>query len=158
MAWPQMFADDFLVGERFPGNRVVLSTEAFKEFADLTGDAHPIHYDPEYASRTAFKRPVAHGLLLTSLTALGATELSRSLEESMVALIHQSFDFLKPAFVGDIVESQFQCEAVEPSRQSELCKVTFRVVLVNQQQDILIKGQHKYLLRNRPRPLDGSVS
>jgi len=43
------------------------SQEDVLSFAKLTGDNNPIHYDLEYASKTPFKKPIAHGLLSTSL-------------------------------------------------------------------------------------------
>src|SRR4051812_36245260 len=36
-------------------------------FAELTGDKNPIHLDPQAASKTIFKKPIAHGLLCASL-------------------------------------------------------------------------------------------
>jgi acyl dehydratase len=38
----------------------------FDQFAALSGDANPIHVDPEFAARTGFGRTVAHGMLLYS--------------------------------------------------------------------------------------------
>ena len=84
---PQLFADDLVVGFHFRGAARTLTTDMFSQFAALTGDAHPIHYDEAHAANTRFGRPLAHGLLLTSLTALGATSLSRSVEDSMVAML-----------------------------------------------------------------------
>ena len=53
-----------------------LTDAHFMFFAGMTGDAHPIHYDDEYAKKTRFGRRLAHGLLLTSLTAVGASTLA----------------------------------------------------------------------------------
>ena len=83
----QLYAEDLAPGLQFAGEPVVLSLQHFSGFAALTGDAHPLHYDEAYAAQTHFKRPVAHGLLLMALTALGATALSRQLEASMIALV-----------------------------------------------------------------------
>ena len=75
------YFEDFSVGEVFhsPG-RTVTDTH-FALFAAITGDAHPMHYDDEYARRTVFGRRVAHGLLVTSLGAMGASSLSLLVEE-----------------------------------------------------------------------------
>ena len=42
----------------------------------MTGDAHPIHYDDDYAAKTRYGKRLAHGLLVMSMTALGATSMS----------------------------------------------------------------------------------
>lgn len=39
------------------------TTNQVAEFARVTGDTNPVHLDPEYASRTAFRTPVVHGML-----------------------------------------------------------------------------------------------
>ena len=35
-----------------------------RRFADLSGDVNPLHLDADYARRTEFERPIAHGALL----------------------------------------------------------------------------------------------
>jgi len=44
-----------------------IDAEAVHRFAELSGDRNPLHVDPEYASRTEFGRPIAHGALLLGL-------------------------------------------------------------------------------------------
>ena len=61
------------VGETFEGPSKTLTDAHFLLFSGLTGDVHPIHYDVEYARQTRFGKPLAHGLLLASMTALGAS-------------------------------------------------------------------------------------
>lgn len=150
MAADQLFADDFKPGARYEGATTALTQESFRHFADMTGDAHPIHYDAAYAAETRFGRPLAHGLLLMGMTALGATPLSGRLEEAMVAFLDQGCRFLRPAFVGDTVTSAFEvAEAtVKPDRDTGV--VRFAVTLTNQDGDILLEGHHLYLLRRRP--------
>ena len=59
---------DLNEGERFEGPSKTLTDAHFLFFSALTGDVHPIHYDAEYAKSTRFGKPLAHGLLLSSLT------------------------------------------------------------------------------------------
>jgi 3-hydroxybutyryl-CoA dehydratase len=146
----QLFADDLAAGFRFRGEAKTLTTDMFRQFAVLTGDAHPIHYDEAYAANTRFGRALAHGLLLTSLTALGATSLSRSLEDSMVALLEQRMQFLHPAFIGDVVTPEFEVVSVEPTTSGRTARVEMAVSLTNQAGERVIEGHHVYLLRCRP--------
>ena len=55
----QYWLEDFTPGRTFPGPSHVLDSEAFGMFAKMTGDAHPLHYDAEYAKKTAFGAPPA---------------------------------------------------------------------------------------------------
>jgi acyl dehydratase len=43
------------------------SQDDFDRFARLSGDANPIHVDPQFAAGTRFGRTVAHGMLLVSV-------------------------------------------------------------------------------------------
>lgn len=146
----QLFADDLTVGLTFSGGPVTLSPEHFSGFAALTGDRHPIHYDSAFAATTQFKRPVAHGLLLTSLTALGATAFSTSLENAMVALVEQQMRFLHPAFVGDVVTPHFEVISNKPLADGRRAIVELGVRLSNLDGAHILEGRHVYLLRRTP--------
>ncbi len=147
---PQLYAEDLPEGFLFAGVEKTLTAEMFNAFATLTGDAHPIHYDETYAKNTRFGRPVAHGLLLAALTALGATSLSIQLENSMVALVSEGMDFLKPAFVGDTLRASYQVVSNVPGKSRKTARVEIKVSLSNSQGATVLEGRHVYLLRCRP--------
>jgi 3-hydroxybutyryl-CoA dehydratase len=146
----QLFADDLAVGFRFRGEEKALTEERFRQFAAMTGDAHPIHYDPAYAANTRFGRPIAHGLLLTSLTALGSTAMSSSFEDSMIAMIEQRWQFRNPAFVGDAVVADYEIKSNSTTSNGRSAKVEIGVTLRNQAGTALLEGCHVYLIRRRP--------
>ncbi len=143
----QRYFEDFRVGEVFRAPSKTLTDAHFLFFSGLTGDNHPIHYDVEYAKGTRFGRPLAHGLLLVAMTALGAGELSQSFEESIVAFVEQSSRFLGPAFVGDTLHPELEVAALEPRTTTGL--VTFSSRLTNQRGETVLEGVHKYIVRKR---------
>jgi len=145
----QLFGDDLAVGFAFSGEAITLSAEHFSGFSTLTGDKHPMHYDAAFAAKAKFGRPVAHGLLLTALTALGATSLSAAIEDAMVALLEQQMRFVRPAFVGDIVTARFEVTLNKPA-SGHRAVVEFAVRLLNQDGVRILEGRHVYLLRRRP--------
>src|SRR2546422_620642 len=144
----QLFFEDFGVGDRFGSPSRTLTDAHFMFFAGMTGDAHPIHYDDEYAKKTRFGRRLAHGLLLTSLTAVGASTLAPLIEDSIVAFLDQSTRFVAPAFVGDTLKPDHEVIALERKRSGGL--VTLKVTLTNQRGELVLEGQHKYLIAYRP--------
>lgn len=146
----QRFFEDFAVGDRFESPGKTLTDAHFLFFAGMTGDAHPLHYDDEYAKRTRFGRRLAHGLLLTSLTAVGASTLSPLVEGSIVAFVEQTTRFLGPAFIGDTVKPEHEIIALDTKRSAGL--LTLRVTLTNQRGELILEGQHKYLIAYRDRP------
>ncbi len=146
----QYWLEDFTPGRKFEGIRHLLGAEAFGQFAQMTGDAHPLHYDPEYAKKTAFGAPLAHGLLLMSMTALGANPLSPHVEGSMIAFLEQGGKFLKPVLSGDSVTPVLEVEESRPTKDGTNGVVRFAVRLTNQRGELVLAGFHTYLMKRRP--------
>ena len=71
-----LYFEDFQLGETFRSPSKTITDAHFLFFSGLTGDSHPIHYDNEYAKSTRFGGRVAHGLLLSAMTAAGASSLA----------------------------------------------------------------------------------
>ncbi|MBR1122603.1 MaoC family dehydratase N-terminal domain-containing protein [Bradyrhizobium lablabi] len=142
----QLFADDLTIGQKFGGEPRTVGDAAFKAFADFTGDDHPIHYDDAYAAKTRFGKRLAHGLLVMSMTAFGATAMSHRFEDSMVAFLDQAGRFIKPVFVDDVLTSHFVVASIarKPGRDSAV--VRFDVTLTNQAGDVVLQGHHVYML------------
>ena len=149
MAATTKYLEDFQVGDTFHIPAKTLTDAHFVCFAELTGDQHPIHYVDAYAKTTRFGKRVAHGLLLTALTAVGASTLSAMLEGSMVAFVEQSARFLKPVFIGDTITPELEVSEVVPKRDVGLLRLTTRVK--NQRGETVLEGMHAYLIKKRPR-------
>jgi 3-hydroxybutyryl-CoA dehydratase len=84
-----------------------LSEKHFSIFAEMTGDAHPLHYDAAYARANGWEAPLAHGLMLLGLCAFGAAPISEEVTESMIAMLGNDVRYKRPAFAGDTVTPQF---------------------------------------------------
>ena len=144
----QRYFEDFAVGDRFKSPSRTLTDAHFLFFAGVTGDNHPLHYDVEYAKKTRFGRPLAHGLLLASLTAVGTSTLGPIIEDSIVAFVEQTTRFRAPAFVGDTVYPEHEVVSLERRRSAGL--LTLRVAVKNQRGETVLEGEHKYLIAYRP--------
>ncbi|MGH7353485.1 MAG: MaoC family dehydratase [Candidatus Rokuibacteriota bacterium] len=143
----QRWFEDFKIGERFASPSKTLTDAHFLFFAGMTGDAHPIHYDDEYAKKTRFGRRLAHGFLLTSLTAVGASTLAPVIEDSIVAFVEATTRFRAPAFIGDTLKPEHEIVGLERKRSAGL--LTLRVTLTNQRGETVLGGEHKYLIAYR---------
>jgi len=97
-------------GQVFTSPSKTLTDAHFLFFSELTGDNHPIHYDVEYAKLTRFGAPLAHGLLLAAMTALGASDASSKIDGFV--FIEQGSRFLKPVLVGDTIRPQITVEKI----------------------------------------------
>lgn len=127
-------------GEVFEGPARTLTDAHFDQFSHLTGDRHPIHHDAAYAKGTRFGRPVAHGLLLAALTALGASTGKERCHGFV--FVEQGTRFLAPAFVGDTIRPQLVVERVWREGRRQFCR--FRTEVTNQRSERLLEGFHVY--------------
>ena len=145
---PQRYLDDLTPGETFKSVPHTLSEKHFAGFAAMTGDAHPLHYDADYARAKGFDAPLAHGLLLFGLCALGAAPISRELTESMVAMLGNEARYKRPAFVGDTVTPQFTVVGIEP-KGNERGILQLAIALHNQRDELVLEGAHILMLKRR---------
>jgi 3-hydroxybutyryl-CoA dehydratase len=145
---PQRYLDDFTPGEVFKSLPQTLSDKHFAAFAAMTGDAHPLHYDAGYARDRGWDAPLAHGLLLLGLCALGASPLSYELTDSMVAMLGNEARYKRPAFIGDTVTPQFTVVAVEP-KDADRGIVRLAITLHNQRGEVVLEGMHVLMLKRR---------
>jgi acyl dehydratase len=143
------YFEDFQLGEKFHIPGKTMTDAHFLFFAGMTGDNHPIHYDDEYAKTTRFSKRVAHGLLVTAMTAVGASTLSPLLEGSIVAFVEQSSRFLKPVLIGDTITPELEVIELVPKTDTGLLRITTRVK--NQRGEVVLEGMHAYLIKKRPR-------
>lgn len=127
-------------GDVIAGPSKTLTDAHFLFFSGLTGDSHPIHYDAEYAAKTRFGKPVAHGLLLASLTALGASPAVDRIEGFV--FVEQGCRFLKPVVVGDTIAPQLTVEKRWTEGKRDYVRLTTR--LTNQRGEIVLEGFHIY--------------
>jgi len=148
MRMPQRYLDDFTPGEVFTSAPQTLSDKHFAAFAAMTGDAHPLHYDADYARAKGWEAPLAHGLMLLGLCALGAAPISRELTQSMIAMLGNKARYRRPAFVGDTVTPQFTVIAVEP-KDNDRGIVRLAISLHNQRGEVVLEGIHVLMLKRR---------
>lgn len=102
------------------------------DFAKLTGDFNPVHFDSDYAAKTIFKKPIVHGpLVLTLVTTLFANELPGP---GSVYLSHNVQYFL-PVYYDDVITATL--EVIEINSKAH---VFLRTVCSNQHGEIVLDG------------------
>ena len=149
----QRYLDDFKPGEVFRSAPQQLTQRHYALFAEMTGDAHPIHYDADYAKAKGWNGPVAHGLLLLGMCALGAAPISRELVDSMVAMLGNDARYRRPAFIGDTVSAEFTVQTVEPKGDARGI-LRLGIALYNQRNELVLEGAHVVMLKRRT-PMTG---
>jgi 3-hydroxybutyryl-CoA dehydratase len=145
----QLAGVDLVPGQVVARRSVVLDARSFALFAELTGDSHPIHYDNAYARAQGLRAPIAHGLLLVALTALGATPLSARLHDSMIAMLGTTARFVAPVFVGDAVTLDVKVGQVV-TKSGNRCIASFDIDVLGPERQLVAAVQHQFMLRQKP--------
>lgn len=100
------YFDELEVGMSDLSPRRTIGEADVAAFAALSGDHNPLHVDETHAAATQFGRRIAHGLLGTAIASglFTATDLSRSLQKALIAMLAVEAKFEAPIFFGDTVE------------------------------------------------------
>jgi 3-hydroxybutyryl-CoA dehydratase len=87
-------------------------------FAQLSGDANPIHLSDVYASKTRFGQRIAHGLYTASLI---SAVLGTRLPGPGAVYLSQTLNFKAPVKIGDVVV--VKVEVVELTEKGRRCRL-----------------------------------
>jgi acyl dehydratase len=142
---PARTFEDLRVGEIFRAPSRTLTDAHASAFQAVSADNHPIHYDVEYARCHGHTAPVVHGLQVLAFTAPGATLFPQYIGDVFIAFTEVSCKFLKEVHAGDTLYSALEIVALSP--QGDNGQVTTRATVHNQRGEVVLSGEHKYLLR-----------
>jgi len=90
--------------------RVTVSEERIGQFAEASDDFNPVHMDEAFASRTAYRGRIAHGLLSASF---GSAVVGTILPGAGAIYLAQTLAFHKPVRIGDVVVSRVTVAAID---------------------------------------------
>jgi 3-hydroxybutyryl-CoA dehydratase len=130
------------VGEMAEFARTI-SADDIRRFAEISGDFAAIHVDEDFAKKTPFGKPIAHGALLVGLLSATSTMIaSRSKERGApgtpVSLGYDRVRIVKPVCAGDTVIARYTLESVDDSAG----RTVSRIEILNQEGDICLAGSH----------------
>jgi acyl dehydratase len=91
-----------------------VTQDDINSFADVTGDHNPLHSDAEYAARTRFKQPIAHGMLGAGV--ISAALGTKIAPDSVVIYLGQNLQFRAPVAAGDTITATVTVNEVDPDR------------------------------------------
>ena len=121
--------DDFKVGLSHTLTQTIDANKV-AQFIALCGDHNPIHHDENYAEKTNFKRPIAHGFLTASFF---SPIFGVHLPGPGAIYVNHNLRFLKPVYVGDTVEVIATVSKVDAMRKrvyfETICKVNDECVI-----------------------------
>jgi 3-hydroxybutyryl-CoA dehydratase len=108
--------------------------DAVALFALASGDENPIHLDEDYASRSPFRRRIAHGMLTASLI---SAVLGNDLPGHGSIYLSQTLRFVAPVFIGDTITARVEVVATREDKRL----VTLRTECFNQDGAVVLTGE-----------------
>ncbi|WP_396595775.1 MaoC family dehydratase [Brevundimonas sp. R86498] len=98
---------------------VTITEDRIQQFAEASDDFNPVHMDEAFASKTAYRGRIAHGLLSASF---GSAVVGTILPGAGAIYLSQTLAFHRPVRIGDVVTARITVAAVDP----ESARVTLR--------------------------------
>jgi acyl dehydratase len=144
---PARTFEDLRIGEVFRAPSRTLTDAHAAAFQTVSMDNHPVHYDAEWARKHGHVAPVVHGLQVLAFTAPGATLFPHFIGEVFITFLEQSCTFLVEVHSGDTLYSALTITGLEPKGDDGI--VVTAVTVHNQRGQLVLSGQHKYLLRRQ---------
>lgn len=125
--------DELDVGQTERVERTITAADV-AAFAALSGDFNALHVDPEFAARTEFGQPVAHGFLHASLL---SNLVGMKIPGPGALYLSQSIEFSAPVFIGDRLEARATIESID--RDTRI--VTLATETLNQKGVPVMRGK-----------------
>ncbi|SIQ07945.1 MULTISPECIES: MaoC family dehydratase [unclassified Bosea (in: a-proteobacteria)] len=105
--------EDLYLGQSESLMRTVMERD-IALFAELSGDANPIHLSDAYAAGTKFGQRIAHGMLTASLV---SALLGTRLPGPGAVYLSQTLTFLAPVKIGDVVVARVEVAELVAERR-----------------------------------------
>jgi 3-hydroxybutyryl-CoA dehydratase len=142
-----LYFDDVQIGQEWesPG-RTVTQTDIVN-FAGISGDFNPIHVDHEFAKKTPFHQPIAHGLLIFSIASgLG---LHSPPMRTLAFMNIREWQFVGPVFIGDTIRTRNKVLEKAARARGRRGVITWQRQIVNQAGKTVQEGVTLTLVEGR---------
>ena len=90
--------------------RVTVTEQRISQFAEASDDFNPVHMDEAFASKTAYRGRIAHGLLSASF---GSAVVGTMLPGAGAIYLGQTLNFYKPVRIGEVAVARVTVAAID---------------------------------------------
>ncbi|MDB4888773.1 MAG: Phosphate butyryltransferase [Gemmatimonadetes bacterium] len=122
----------FAVGQS-RSRSMLITEQRIAAFAEVSGDANPIHLDASFAAKTMFQERIAHGMLLASFI---SAVLGNELPGLGTIYLSQTLRFTRPAHIGDTITAKVTITSLRPDKRL----VELETECTNQNGEIVLSG------------------
>ena len=141
----------YILEELVPGmvavKDVTITEDRIQQFAEASDDFNPVHMDEAFASKTAYRGRIAHGLLSASF---GSAVVGTILPGAGAIYLSQSLAFHKPVRIGDVVTAKITVASVDPESARVILRTEGYVG-----DEMIMEGEATVRVPRRRRPAKG---
>lgn len=138
--------DELAIGDCATYGGVLVSEALIGAFADLTGDHHPLHVDPEFAARSRYGQRIAHGFLVLSLSA-GMFPMDPAIVQAFYGM--DGVRFVKPTFIGDTLRVRLTVTGKTDKPTGGVVQTALE--MINQRDEVVAVATMRILVRSQHR-------
>lgn len=108
--------------------------EDVRTFAEISGDANPIHLDDDFARESRFGERLVHGILTAGLI---SAVLGTQLPGPGSIYMQQKLKFRAPVTIGDTITATVTATKIRQDKPIG----TFETICRNQEGEVVIEGE-----------------
>jgi acyl dehydratase len=149
--------EDFAIGKTFTTTSRTITGDEVLAFANLTGDTHPLHVDPEFARASPFGEQIAHGLLGLSVAA-GLGIQTGVFADCMIAFLGlEDWRFLLPIKFGDSIHMVSTVVEARRTSRGDTGVIKLQQDVINQHGELVQQGRFVSLVTTRTSAIAGAA-
>ena len=140
------YFEEFIAGaERHTTGRTITETDIVVH-AGQSGDFFPHHMDEEWCKTQPFKKRIAHGTLIFTVS-VGLT--ADHINEVSMTYGYERLRFTKPVFIGDTIRVRVTIKNTADHKKPGFGIVTELVETFNQNQELVMVCEHLLLVNKK---------
>jgi 3-hydroxybutyryl-CoA dehydratase len=146
-----MFFEDYAVGDAATSQTRTITEADIVAFAGISGDFNEIHVSETVSAAGAFGKRIAHGMLGLSV-ATGLAVQMGFMRDTVVAFRGLEWEFVAPVLIGDTIHADVTVTELKAMTRLGIGKVSFKVDVRNQKDEVVQRGAWHLLVKQRPKP------
>ncbi|ESQ42310.1 hypothetical protein EUTSA_v10014838mg [Eutrema salsugineum] len=120
----------------------VFSSDDIKDYAEVSHDWNPLHFDPESARKAGFENRLVHGMLVSSM-------FPRIISTHFPGAVYlsQTLHFRSPVYIGDEILGLVQATALRETKNKYIVKFSTKC-FKNHSELVVLDGEATAMLPN----------
>lgn len=143
-----LYYDDLELGQQWDSPGRTITECDIVNFAGFSGDYNPMHIDHEFAKDTPFRRPIAHGFGVFSISSGLSVQVPPVRTVALLGI--RDWKFMNPVYAGDTIHVVTRVVEKILRGRGRRGEIVWYKGIVNQEGRIVQEGHIVTLIECRP--------